>query len=411
VFASAAAKPARDLHAASGWGGAGYIAPRAAAPFAVLDTVCTAMDAALAFRPDSAFGALTLFWSVKNTTENGDLTQGKIGGAFFSPSAPAIYLRGDAAVNTDEFDAMVIAHEFGHFVTHTLSRSDSIGGSHNLFDTLDPRLAFDEGWATAFAGLVLGTPVYRDSDEAMPLGAANREFFFNIQDHYPPGSGFPEGWYAEASMQRALYNFAAAGGGLGLGLDGLLQTFVNYRATPALAAIFSFGSQLKIDHAANAGGIAAILDGESINGDDIEPFAGTETHAPAAADLPVYRLLNVPGEGGAQTVCSSNTYGVPNKLSARRYIRFEPTATGRYRIAVQPVTAGAVAGLEVLDRGRYLGYQEATAANPAINFTPAQDLNYGSVYVLGIFHVGNAVADTSVPAGGNQCFKVSVTGL
>lgn len=405
--ASANAQPSRNLHAASGLSGGVYTGARVAAPFAILDTACKAVDAVLAARPGAAFDNLNLFWSTRNTNEDGALAEGKIGGAFFSPSARAIYLRGDKDVDTDEFDEMVIAHEFGHFVTHQFSRSDSIGGEHGLNEIKDPRLAFDEGWATAFAGLTLGTAQYRDSN-----ASSHHEFTVDIQYRNP---AFPQGWFAEASVQRTLYNIGD-GSGLGLGLPALLQTFMgNYRDTPALATIFSLASQLQSEQPALAAGIANILDGELINGGAVQPFADSETHEPAPTsplpNLPLYRALTATDQGGtAQTVCSTDFYGTVNGLSNLRYLTFSPAVNSKYRFTVQPTVAGGVAGLELLDRGLTLAYREASAASPAINLVTGGALQAGRTYVLGVFHVGNITDNPSATTGarGQNCFDVAV---
>jgi hypothetical protein len=398
--ATAAARARRDLHAATGWANGDYSAPRAAAPFAVLDTVCKAMDAVLTAKGTAKFGQLVLFWSDKNTDDkNLTAAQGNIGGTHFDPSSSAIYLRGDADVNSDEFDEMVIAHEFGHFITHVFSRSDSIGGRHYLTDNVDPRLAFDEGWATAFAGLVLSNSQYRDS--LAPGG----DFHFDIVGS---NASYPVGWYAEASLQRALFVIGANN----VGLAGLLQTFAgNYKNTAALASIFSYASQLKNEQPAFANSIAGVLDAEAINGANIQPFADFETHAPSQFDLPVYQLLGVVGQGGtSQRVCSDNTYDFHevhrNVLSLRRYLKFTAPFVAHYRFTIQPETAAGFAGLELLQNGTQLVYQQAGAAGAALS--NVRSLAAGD-YVVGIFHAGflNATLN-SITAQETECFNVTV---
>ena len=409
---SANASPRRDLHAQSGWSNGAYNGARVAAPFAILDTACKAINAVLASNADAQFGSLSYFWSTKNTSDsNGTLAQGKIGGAFFSASTSAIYLRGDAAIDTDEFDEMVIAHEFGHFITRVFSRSDSLGGEHSLFDYMDPRVAFDEGWATAFAALALNTPIYRDSDEVTTMHSSSREFFFNVQDRF---GGIPTGWFSESSVQRALFNIGADSsyGGLGLGIDGLMHALSGtYKTTPALATLFSYGSQLIDEQASSAmaDDIATILNDEDVDGSSIQPFAEFETHAPDPDDLPVY--ANISANGGAVSVCSGNDYGTGNTLSNRRYLRFDVAAAGRYQFTVEPETgfSGAVAGFELLQRGARLTYQQARSgslSNRTARY-PSGTLSAGA-YVLSAFHVGNVVAGSGIVAG-RQCFKVTVS--
>lgn len=405
--ALADAQPRRDFRASSGWSNGGYNAERTAAPFAILDTACKAMNAVLDSRSGTSFGALTFMWSPKNTNDtNGTWEQGKIGGAFFDSASRAIYLRGDADVDTDEFDEMVIAHEFGHFVAHVLSRSDSIGGDHSLLDSLDPRVAFDEGWATAFAGLALNDPIYRDSYEVTTINNTTREYSVNIQAQY---GNTPTGWYSEMSMQRALYKLGSdvADGGEGMGLGALLQTFAgDYKRSDALASIFSYGTFLKNEHSMYASTIASLLSDEDIDGYTLAEFADNETHAPNNFHLPVYATLDAIGT--RQTVCSSNAYGTENTLSNQRYLRFNPLQSSRYKFNIEPINknmaSGGVAGFELINRGSTLVYLEGATAGETL-IASSNTLQSGRSYVLSVFHVGNVVKDTAVNPG-DQCFQV-----
>lgn len=72
-----------------------------------------------------------------------------------------IYLYGVTEDN-DALDDPVILHELGHFLSNIYSGDDSPGGSHDG-GPVDPRLAWAEGWATAFSGMVRGEPVYYDT--------------------------------------------------------------------------------------------------------------------------------------------------------------------------------------------------------------------------------------------------------
>ncbi|MFT3930844.1 MAG: hypothetical protein QM709_11180 [Spongiibacteraceae bacterium] len=400
--ATADAQPRRDLHAQSGWSGSSYNATREAAPFAILDTACQTMNAVLDYNGAQSFGSLTFMWSTKNTNDtSGTREQGKIGGAFFDANQRAIYLRGDAAVDTDEFDKMVIAHEFGHFAVHVLSRSDSIGGDHSLLDYLDPRLAFDEGWATAFAGLAMNDSIYRDSYEAVSLNSLPREYSFDIQAQY---GNTPTGWYSEMSVQRALYKLGAdiSDGGVGMGLSSLLQTFSgSYKQTQSLASIFSYGTFLKSEQASYAGDIADFLDDENIEGNSITEFADNETHAESNFDLPVYAVLDT--LGSKQTVCSSDAYGTENTLSNRRYLRFTPPQSARFKFNVKPFGSG-VAGVEVIDRGSKILYQQGSTAGATL-VANSDTLQGGRSYVLSIFHIGNVIAGSNVGAA-DKCFQV-----
>ena len=72
-----------------------------------------------------------------------------------------IYLYGIPNDN-DALDDPVILHELGHYLQNVYSHQDSPGGSHDG-SPVDPRLAWAEGWSTAFSGMVRGDPVYFDT--------------------------------------------------------------------------------------------------------------------------------------------------------------------------------------------------------------------------------------------------------
>lgn len=166
----------RDVHAGSGWTGAGYGETRGAAPFAILDVVHEAVQWIRSVDPQVELVSLDLFWSPDNrgiagTDGEPDYASGRIGGTHYrredsgQDRPPAIYLVGAENEDTDEYDRFVIAHEWAHYLVDTLSRDDSIGGRHALGEQLDPRVAFSEGLANALAAVLLG-----DSEFVHSLG-------------------------------------------------------------------------------------------------------------------------------------------------------------------------------------------------------------------------------------------------
>ncbi len=77
--------------------------------------------------------------------------------------------------DSDPWDTQILLHELGHFVDRYTVRTGSPGGYHDGTPT-DPLLAFSEGFATFFALLVDGDPVYADSHDA---GAAYTDYATN----------------------------------------------------------------------------------------------------------------------------------------------------------------------------------------------------------------------------------------
>jgi len=125
------ARQVRDLHASHGWDGQSYRDPRAAAPFAILDSVNLAVTAISAIDKTVEFPPLEIRWSPNNRTVIGQRALGHIGTSSFVDSddnVDAIYLLGEADRDTDEYDPHVILHEWAHYFEHNLSRRDSLGG-------------------------------------------------------------------------------------------------------------------------------------------------------------------------------------------------------------------------------------------------------------------------------------------
>jgi hypothetical protein len=63
----------------------------------------------------------------------------------------------------DEYDDLVLLHEFGHFFQDLYSRDNSPGGNHSSRTRSAPTLAWSEGSATFFGCLAKGTPLYLDT--------------------------------------------------------------------------------------------------------------------------------------------------------------------------------------------------------------------------------------------------------
>ena len=90
----------RDLLAATGWTGSGYGEPRAAAPFAVLDTIYEMMQLVLSVRPTTTFPPLDAYWSPANGTSAGtgsrldDIDTGDLGSSFYTSGIDSLFLLG-----------------------------------------------------------------------------------------------------------------------------------------------------------------------------------------------------------------------------------------------------------------------------------------------------------------------------
>ena len=143
---------------------------------------------------------LTIFWSPANTRVLGNVEAGQIGGTFFDAGTDTAFVLGDRALDSDEFDDAVILHEYAHLLASRFSRDDSQGGPHVLGDVLDPRVAWSEGWANLFSGLVREDPIYRDS-----IGTGGQEIFeFDLEQNVPAGDA--PGYWSEFSVHSILWD-------------------------------------------------------------------------------------------------------------------------------------------------------------------------------------------------------------
>ena len=386
-FNSGGTALARDIHAPSGWGGSSYTTVRVAAPFAVLDTVYAAQAKVLSVAAGTAFPQLRVFWSVNNLPARGDPTQGQIGTTSFvqSGSGRAIYVLGKENVDTDEYDASVIAHEWGHYYQSAFSRDDSPGGSHSTSQLVDRRLAFSEGWGNAWSGIALGRSNYTDS-----IGNAQAQGT-NLDLTTGPSSNF--GWFRESSVQSILWQLNRQAGFKPIHdtLTGAFKTGV------AVTSIHLFAASYRVAAPSNATLLDSLLGGQGIsttanNPFDTNAFGTNETNdGGLALTLPMYRGVTV--GGGNTTACVSNQFGIDNKHGSFTYLRFSaPSARG------YPISVTGPAGSDP-DFVVYAGGERARSERLGTSESETIALSAGE-HVLAI----NDFADSSA----NTCFTVAI---
>ncbi|HPF25585.1 MAG TPA: hypothetical protein PK159_03250 [Steroidobacteraceae bacterium] len=360
---------------------------RQAAPFAILDTIYRSIDKILTVAPTADLPRLTIDWSPSN----------RAGETFYDDENGAdtrfISLSGEADFDIDEYDPHTIAHEFGHYIEDTFGRSDSIGGQHGFGDTLDPRVAFGEGFGYAFAAIVLDDPQIRD---AIGPGQSN-ETYFNVETD----GLVNEGWFNESSVHEILWDlYDSSNDGsdsLSLGLAPLWAILTGpQRTTESFTTIFQFAAALKAANPAAAAQIDAIIGGEAIVAPTIEPFASTETNAAQSTDvLPVYTPIGV--GTGAVSVKSIDRFGTYNKLSNRRFLRLQSASTQRVRITANtPGTRDP--DVVVWSHGRRIAVGIVDG-----NEDFAVDLSPGT-YILETYDCGNA----ECAGGGTGTFDISI---
>lgn len=372
----------RDLRAASGWNGTSYGTTRAAGPFAVLDTVYTAMQKVLSVAPATAFPPLRVFWSINNVPASGNRALGQIGTTSFSNAGTgrAIYVLGKENVDTDEYDASVIAHEWGHYYQSAFSRDDSPGGDHATSQRLDRRLAFSEGWGNAWSGIALARSNYTDSAGAGQAQGLNLDL--------TTGPASTPGWYRESSIQAILWNLNQQ-----VGFQPIHAALTGpFKTTPAVTSIHPFAAAFNAVSPANTGTLASLMAGQSISAAANDPFGLAETNnGSVASALPMYINASV---GGTTPACVSNSAGTGNKLGSFAYLRLNAPAAGNRQITV---TGASITDpdFEVYS-GRLLGFSEAT--------TPATESA-----TIGLLAGDNVIVVNDYnDSGASTCFSVTI---
>ena len=322
AFDSGTSSQSLDLTATTGWGGSSYTGPRAAAPFAILDSIYSATLFVATEMPNATFPPLDAFWSVDNkATSPTDIDAGDLPTSFYNGQSQ-LFLLGMDGSDTEEFDDHVVVHEWGHYLEDNLSRSDSIGGSHFIgSDLLDKRVAFGEGFANALSGMVLDDPVYCDT-----AWFGNNQSGFGVNLEEEPTNN--EGWYDEVSVFEILYDLwdtDADGVDTGsIGFGPILDVMTGPQVTsPAFTSIFTFATYLKQQNPGDAALIDALLTDHNINSNvDIHGSSETNDGPGTPPDvLPVYTDITL---GQTTNICVNAQFDPDrdgNKLSEHRYLR------------------------------------------------------------------------------------------
>ena len=426
----------RNLHAPSGWTGSGYGEQRAAAPFAILDTITTAAAYVIASDPDIVFPPLNIHWSPNNVDSfgadgNPNPATGELGTSFYGAGGTinGIYLLGKEDQDSDEYDEHVVIHEFGHYLEHRFGRAESLGGPHTTGDRLDPRVAFSEGWPTAVSGLALANPAYRDAGGTRQQTATG----FNIERPTVFSNPAP-GWYSEQSIWELVYDLVDNAVD---GSDTVAYPFADVwtalknamPASKALPTIFPFWTAIK----AARPGDQVVLD-QLTSAQSISPVAndygtGEANSAGSANVLPVYTPITL--NGPAANLCSTNEFGTGfsgavNKLGSRRFVRFSSAVAGTVTVTV---TASSIPAGEYADPDFLLhwGRLVAPPANSAPTALCRANATGGGLpsscvetatrtvqpddYVLEIYEWTNTndIDDPNYPPIGTTCFNVLVT--
>ena len=375
---------------------------RAAAPFAILDSIYKSMQLVLSVEPDLIFPALDVKWSADNED-----------GTFYTNNQISVL---GSTVDTDEFDEHVIAHEWGHYYQDAFSRDNSVGGSHTPEDILDIRVAFSEGFGNALSAMVTGDPVYKDSQ-----GIASG-FFIDVESN----NCINEGWYSECSVQSVLYDFfdVANDDIFSLGFDEIHEVMTsNIPTSSSLTSIFSFINYFKnlasidatdVDTLLAAQSIDAISDEYATGVSDGIYIIGSTDVLPiyddrALVDDPPFPLTDVCSTG--DNISAAEVYG----LGASRFIRFTAPSSGNFSF-----TSSWSSGLSTSDPDMYL-YSNGDLIGLGVTANNKSEtlvtyLAAGSEYILEVLEY--TYVDLDLPynrsasgAINKTCFTVSRTSI
>lgn len=389
----------RDFHAASGWGGNSYNTERVAGPFAIADSV---YEAAMLIRTSDAsatFQNVEIRWSVNNIAVSGSLSAGEIGTSFYDGNA--MYLLGDEDSDTDEYDRSVVQHEFGHYIEDTMSRSDSVGGSHSLSSLIDMRVSFSEGFANAFTAIASGTGYYEDSYSVRQSNG----FRFSLE-HASTGT---IGFYAEKSAGGLIYDIADSnndsGDAISLGFTPIYNTMTSdeYINSNALTSVYLFSHIVKtLVSEQEAAGIDNILQNSQIFGTGIygegETNDGGVDHV-----LPVYRTLS---SGSTVNLCVNDSTGNYNGIDVRRFVLLNIASSGNYQIIASKTSGSGVRDPDIVlyRNGDFEDVFESAEGNTE---TGDATLDAGE-YVLEFYDFNNV---DDIGTTGVACFDVTVISM
>ncbi len=320
ILNSGVANQVRNLIATTGWTGSSYTNARVAAPFAILDTIFTAMQFVMAEDPNANFPPLDAFWNPNNKAASPeDIAAGDLQTTYYDVASNSLFLLGSASTDTDEFDDHVIVHEWAHYFEDVFSRTDNLGGSHGRGELVDARVAYSEGWASAFAAMALGNPLYCDTSRPTSGSGFDTE-----------SSGFgPDGWFNEQTIIRLIYDLwdqdvdGADSSSIGFGPIYDVMTGP-LRGSPAFTSIFSFMTYVRQQGTGQEPFIDALLAENAIN-PVIDIWGSNEQNSlPGTPDdvIPVYTSIMLGGP--AVNICVNSQFDngrQGNKLSEHRFLR------------------------------------------------------------------------------------------
>jgi hypothetical protein len=394
----------RSLHFSSGWQGQSFSSVRQAGPFAILDSLDSAMAKIEQEGLVLDYPSLDIFWSTKNRSVSVNKpSEGELVSSYYSDGA--IYLLGHMGTDADDYDEHVILHEWGHFIEDAFSRADSIGGSHSLTSILDPRVSFSEGFGNMWSAVASGDSRYRD---VMGEGVSFVGGGFDIEANRIELEGFIAGWFNELSVQSLLFDLyddqQEEGDEVELPLARWFAVLANeHRETMAFTTIFSFLDGLAQREPVIMDQYQSLFGEQGIDL-DIDQWGGFQTNGGGVFSLPDSPLY-LPLGSGSVSVCLSQSQGQYNGLGARRFLKLDNQSGGQAIFSIQGAASATRPGIKIWRQGRL---QKELTANSA-NLQSVVSLGRG-LYVLELFDRSTLFAGAvGARTSSDQCYSVSVS--
>lgn len=388
----------RNLNAPSGWDGSDYSSDRVAAPFAILDAIYIGVNRLNLSGNTLNYPSLHLLWSPENIAAEGDVLLGEIGTTSYDGNNNSIYILGESDSDTDEYDAHVLLHEWGHYVERNFSRSDSIGGDHGGNDYLDMRVAMSEGFANGFAGIMLDQSQYMD---ATGIGQSTG-FVFDVSKKHRGVKGY----YSEGSIASLFYNYYASSENKTMNDFSPIYKAIShadYRNSQASTSIFLFYDQLKSQSNQQSLTFKSLMLEQNITGED-KYGEGELNHAGLDSVLPVYKKITV--DSSSVNVCSLSDFGKYNKLANSQFLRVSINASGEYLFSAEQSGGSSLpASPEMLlyDKGVAIMHVESAFES---KLSQSIALNQGD-YILEVYDLNNH--DSNDTSKNTYCFDMRVT--
>ncbi len=342
-------KQATELTARLGWDAALKILrddQRVSAPYIVLADAMEQQAYVAQNGAVNSVDSLSILWSAQNkggATDDNNYDRGFVrsSGAFYSRSAvtiaadgrvstggseniPHIFLSGAPAFELQELSTAITAHEMTHFTQDKSQRNYSPGGPHSeRGEHQDIALVQHEGLATGTALMIAKAPtldrfIFRDGS----VRAVRSDYRSNDT---------PLGWFQERTVIQFIWRLFDPAGAIKLSGPQILAPFYSqdWRTGTFGPNIWAYAGILKKQHPALAGNIDAV--GSSLNitlaGND--EWGSTESILGNRSSTQTFPIFTRVPLSGSVTVCAAGSANEYNKLSNRRYLRFDGDGTTR----------------------------------------------------------------------------------